>query len=236
MANVLPATTLSGRDFMAIMLETGRMSQWDYDVLRRALYKEGQELFLDGNVKISVSLRAIEAGHQVFNTEELLELILSFLSAFDQLHVRAVCKAFSATIDSSPGIRTKMARKASGGSSVTLAPYHVRGFHGRVTQARGRPGISFEIRRSSFLSTYRQYLRHSSLLRSLYLAQPPPAAVVLSRYCYCYEPTQIRVQSSRDGVTFGDVFLAIDRMRLRCAECKTFTRLFIYGRYTNPDV
>ena len=184
-------------------------------------------------------VRLTELMRRVFNICELLEHILSFLPAFTQLQMRAVCKDFQTAIDTAPPIRVNMFRKRprvqSGveASIPALAPYRIRGISHKIVQAKGKKRVVLEMDNVFYTLDYPRLLRHSRILRSVQLAQPAPDSVRLFRDCWCSEPEVTPVSTSSHGtVTYGHVFRAMDALGHKCSVCRSFQRFRVRANYT----
>ena len=209
----------------------GRLSHHDLTRIQSHL-RTTKDLVLDGNVTIHCRNpeRLIEVTYKVFNTVELLENILSFLTPFAQLWARSVSKEFCHVIDSAPQIRQKMFRQDALDQPVIPVPYRIRGLHCKLLQAYGVKNVCLEIDKISYKRYYEQYLRNSRILRSLLLTQPSPTEIIIRRDCYCSRTNGHSVFRSEEDLTFGDLFRAIDKFGIRCPFCGTFLRLRIYTR------
>ena len=161
--------------------------------------------------------------YNVFNTAELLELILANMSALEQLRARAICKNFQETIDSSPEIRIGMFLQADTSVLVvpTAQPYTIRGIKCDVVEAREEKSIVVSI--DSYLADVcyaARALWTYPFLRNVLVAQPPPKQAVLYMDCYCTRGSQgATFQASETGLTFGHMFDAIDSSIATCTQC-----------------
>jgi hypothetical protein len=229
--------TQSGNGLLSEMLSRGAISREDFDRLKKAFQRE-KLLAVRG---VSCTCTALErnvtktspvtpgqlpAVYSVFDTPELLEWILTSLSAFELLPLRGVCKYFREMVDSSPKIRRAMFRReALKTTELTLPPYGVRGVACQIQQVRGKPRISACIDEASYSTVYRSHLRKSSVLQSVLLAQPPPKLAVLYRDCKCVVKqrksphTPIQAET---GLTFGHMFRTMVSMG-RCTQCDGFS-------------
>ena len=146
-------------DVLETMLSEGRLSRNDFERLQDCLRRERHYIVMHGNVTLQCRMPTylVELTHNVFNTAELLENILQYLSPTLQLQSRAVCKGFQRAIDQSPNIRRNMHRQEtlnSATSAVTLAPYRIQGIRSKRTQVRGIRGGCLEIDRTSYIYIY----------------------------------------------------------------------------------
>jgi hypothetical protein len=229
--------TQSGSGLLAEMLSSGAISKKDFDRLEKAFQHERLLAVrgvsctctaLQGNVTVTspVTPGQLVAVHTVFNTPELLEWILASLPPFELLRVRGSCKYFREVIDSSPKIRRAMCRRgALKTPELTLPPYGIRGVACGIRQVRGKPRISACIDGASYSTVYRSHLRKSTILHSVFLAQPPPKLAVLYRDCECVvrqrkSPGE-RIHAST-GLTFGHMFRTMESMG-RCTQCNGFS-------------
>lgn len=137
---------------------------------------------MQGNVTISHRMdpRQLAATYNVFNTAEILELILAFLLLLEQLQARGICRGIQAAIDSSAQIRRAMFKRSNPLRSPAPIPYYVRGLTCNMTQTRGKRSVSITMGEDAFYS-----VQHSAFLRSVLLAQPPLTTASVHRDCNC---------------------------------------------------
>ncbi|TKA47374.1 hypothetical protein B0A55_13657, partial [Friedmanniomyces simplex] len=82
----------------------------------------------------------------VFNTVELIELVLQHLSPAEQLHAQQVCKGFGKVIAASPGIQANTFTRSILNSTPSLPPYTIPGLVISHAQVRGAAGVSATFR------------------------------------------------------------------------------------------
>ena len=218
------------------MLANGRISLDDFQSLGHHLAQDVDRAAHqdDYTIKYRLSPNRLEVMYKVFNTLELLELILGFLPPVKQLQLRRLCKGFREAIDSSPSIRANMCRTSTFArpSKFELAaiPYSIRGITSRFAQARGARRLLL-VMDKTFYATYWRVLRRSAILRSTLLARPSPLYAVIRRDCTCRRVEEVSVSGSDEGLTFGHVFDAFDRIGRRCRVCGTFHLLRVNASY-----
>lgn len=173
------------------------------------------------------------AARKVFNTVELIELILLHLPPVEQLHSKEVCTGFRDVISGSPCSRATTFMQAAPKSTLSLPPYTIPGFAIRRTQVRGLDGISATFHYHEHWNHYRKILRASKTLRRIFIAQPPPPEVRFWVDCKCNTGSTQKLRR-RLGIRFGEIFRAVDATgRRRCRTCNSPLYLRILGLYSD---
>ena len=202
--------------FLLELRDTKRISNTEY--LRA--YSDGPPLS-EGLVTVSssVSRRQLQVVHRVFNTVELLELILRNLSPAQQLSTRGVCRGFREVIERSPSMALRGFRRRKHTEVISLPPFNIRGIQLGLTKARGVSGVSIVLDLGVQSPHYKRVLRRSRTLRKILIARPAPSRARLSADCGC-AVSRSWLFENKEGVTFGDVFNAVDALGgHRCETC-----------------
>jgi hypothetical protein len=170
-------------------------------------------------VSSPVSRRQLQVVHRVFNIVELLELILSRLSPAQQLSTRGVCRGFREIIERSPNMALRGFRRRRHTEMLSLPPFNIRGLQLGLTKARGVSGVSVVLDLGVQSKHYKRVLRKSRTLRKTLIARPAPSRARLSADCGC-AVSRSWLFENKAGVTFGDVFNAVDALGShRCETC-----------------
>ena len=211
------------------MFSAGRLREEDFTALKHCLRQERllaprttqscYQLTMQGNLTISYRMdpHQLAATYNVFNTAEILELILAFLLPLEQLQARGICRGIQAAIDSSAQIRRAMFRQSDPSRSPALVPYHVRGLTCTMIQARGKRSVSITMNEDACDS-----VQHSAFLRSVLLAQPSPTTALARRGCNCQAFAIFPLSRASGNLTFGDILPAVTSLGAECGKCKTF--------------
>jgi hypothetical protein len=202
--------------FLLELRDTKRISNTEY--LRA--YSDGPPLS-EGLVAVSspVSRRQLQVVHRVFNIVELLELILNRLSPAQQLSARGVCRGFREVIERSPNMALRGFRRRGHTEILSLPPFNIRGIQLSLTKARGMSGVSVVLDLGVQSKHYKRILRKSRTLRKTLIARPAPSRARLSADCGC-AVSRSWLFENKAGVTFGDVFNAVDALGShRCETC-----------------
>ena len=150
---------------------------------------------------------------------ELLELILTRLSPAQQLSARGVCRGFREVIERSPNMALREFRRRRHTEMVSLPPFNIRGLQLGLTKARGVSGVSVVLDLGVQSKHYKRVLRKSRTLRKTLIARPAPSRARLSADCGC-AVSRSWLFETKAGVTFGDVFNAVDALGShRCETC-----------------
>ena len=167
------------------------------------------------------------AMQRVFNTVELVENILRFVSPSDQRAIGGVSSGFQAVIASSPLLQKIAFQQHAGNVSPSLPPYKIRATAIALTRTHGAVGVSIRSSLCTHWSWYRTVLRKSRL-RELLLSQPPPLRARFWADCAC---ASCKKELERDqGLRFRDVFDAIDGLgRPRCRVCSMVYYVRVLG-------
>ncbi|KAK3722173.1 hypothetical protein LTR37_002606 [Vermiconidia calcicola] len=215
--------------YLAQMLQDGKISQFDHDALNARHTQELQNtvtnhsqnrisINIAGNITISDSLNVpgLHAASRVFNTAELLELILEELPA-EQLLLQGslICKGFQTAIDNTPRFQRRLFRapdypqdRAAVTDWVCIDGLDVNtSCTSNNTDIMKFDGVEVRI---DWMGTrkFRLKFDHSTTLEHLHITQPPTKHLIVNwfrqshRFVTCTREMDMKIYAE-DGITVG---------------------------------
>ncbi|EME85537.1 uncharacterized protein MYCFIDRAFT_213900 [Pseudocercospora fijiensis CIRAD86] len=139
------------------------------------------------------------AAQQVYNTFELLEMILGYLPARDVLRCEAVCRQMQFVAKTSLPLRQKLHLEANPTSSLLTANVEPRFFHTYHAIGIGQHFACGEI---ELWRLPRRDESHGSW-RRMFPCQPAPAAILLGVPRRYSKRPLLTAGEGQQGVTFG---------------------------------
>ena len=228
--SIAPADTLE--DFVAQLLEYDRLTVEESMRLLK-LSQCSQALTIPGNITISrtvTTLSELDVISRVFNTTELLQMILEKLPINDLLlRASRVCKGFSLAIDGSPEIQRILFRQSCSRAPLQAFPLRVHGFYVEK-DARGFLRVGYEF---SFTPPS---ITKSESLRRTQITQPLTKYLVVTRctYIWTFPTFQTRIEGvglslqsiyNANGIAFGDIFDWIEKVYVELRQASTSTKV-----------
>lgn len=224
----LTGMNVSSRNLAHALLTDGKITQHDHDFLvgfitfdvASAAYKSSVFLKVANHISIcrNITPRQIEAVADVFNTPELLAMILLLVPAADLiLVVPLVCKGFHQAIEASLELKRKTHRLAATSPITPLVcfPVKIPGFESYNYKSY-EDVIKLKVR----LYKMREEVTRDARFRSYQVGRPPiKSALFFSQevfeprdsVCLPDSPPEAEEIWNSTGITLGDILDAVER-------------------------
>ncbi|KAM0715423.1 hypothetical protein Q7P37_008921 [Cladosporium fusiforme] len=149
---------------------------------------------------------------RVFETPELLQLILERLDTNDLLSSRKVCKHFASSITASPQLAVKLFHRDLERPKPLLPKWLSKVCKVAVIQqCKGMDQVVLHLVWSPQRRRQLSLIQHSHFLGKMLLAQPAPNLLRISRICNCLDNTPLinEPPSNGDGLTVAHLAQSI---------------------------
>lgn len=198
------------------MLGAAEITKAQFDCLTELLTQDvvkalnGFELIMPGRsitTRRKSSVRELSLMSHVFNTAELMTLILSFLSAKHlTLHVQLSCRGFHDVVQSA-SLKRELFKAPDPKSYPMRLPFDMRGVRNARVSTNAIVIVPSKITNAA---------KNSKVLRETYTGQPPAFKLKLTlTLTAASSPTdELKkfVIESEQGLKYGDIFDQIDKM------------------------